>query len=62
MDCYKTKKEKLNIAGIIALIVLIACVVLLIAAIIGAIIHFTWHSIIVIPFCVIMLIGKFFLI
>lgn len=53
----KTKKEKLDIAGIIAFIVLIAFWAFFIAVIISAIIHFTWHSIIVIPFCIIMLIG-----
>ena len=53
----KMKERKKDIFGIIALIILIAYVVILIAAIIGAIIHFTWYSIIVIPIFIIMLIG-----
>jgi hypothetical protein len=53
----ETKKVKFDIAGIIAFIILIAFVVLLITAIIGAIIHFSWYSIIVIPIFIIMLIG-----
>lgn len=55
-NCKETKNEKIDIAGIIALIVLTAWVFFLISIIIIAIIHFTWWSLLTIPVFLIVLI------
>ena len=55
----KNKSRSLEdiIAGTISMLILVAHTLFFLLGLIGAIVYFSWYSIILIPFCIIMLIG-----